>query len=279
MKNRVIIYCDESSTKETYFSNFYGAALLEAKNREFAHDRLQIVVDKLGLKNEIKWVKTDPSVVDRYIQFIDEYFDLIEEGVIKYRVLFTHNYLKPDPSADYDFSNTYFILYYYFLRYAFGLEYNDLPYEKTAVTVLLDEVPHSEKKFNTFKDYLCRLNSWNKFLAREITFSPEEITNVDSKKHIILQGLDIILGSINFRLNDKHKIIPVGQKRRGKKTIAKEKLFKHISKRIRNIYPHFNIGISTGLQGNIENRWAHQYRHWNFKPAKAVVDSSKSKKK
>ena len=36
-----------------------------------------------------------------------------------------------------------------------------------------------------------------------------------------------------FRLNDKHKIKPPGQRTRGKRTIAKERLYKHISQRIR----------------------------------------------
>ena len=48
------------------------------------------------------------------------------------------------------------------------------------------------------------------------------------------------------------------------KTIAKEKLYKHILKQIKDIHPHFNIGISTGLHE--WNTWTIPYRHWRFVP-------------
>ncbi len=63
------------------------------------------------------------------------------------------------------------------------------------------------------------------------------------------------LGAMAFRLNDKHLVKPPGQVRRGKRTIAKEKLYKHILGRIRQLYPNFNIGESTGMQGDRANRW------------------------
>jgi hypothetical protein len=47
-------------------------------------------------------------------------------------------------------------------------------------------------------------------------------------------------------------------------TLAKLRIYKHINKRIREIYPGFNIGITTGHQGDKANRWHHRYRHWNF---------------
>ena len=74
-----------------------------------------------------------------------------------------------------------------------------------------------------------------------------------------------------FRLNNLHKEIPIGEKRRGKRTIAKEKLYKFIHKKICEIRPNFNIGITTGIDGDIYNRFLHPYRHWLFIP-----NSSKS---
>jgi len=85
--------------------------------------------------------------------------------------------------------------------------------------------------------------------------------------------LDVVLGSICFRLNDKHKEIPEGKKRRGKRTIAKEKLYKHINKNIRIIKPAFNVGANTGIKTK-EDYWFHPYRHWNFKPKEYQIDSN-----
>lgn len=88
--------------------------------------------------------------------------------------------------------------------------------------------------------------------------------------------MDIILGAMAFRLNDLHKERPEGSIIRGKRTIAKEKLYKHINNRIRQIYPNFNIGIST-TKSPIEKIWELPYRHWKFIPKEFMVDETRFK--
>jgi hypothetical protein len=112
-----------------------------------------------------------------------------------------------------------------------------------------------------------------------ILFQKEQIAEIDSKHHVLAQSLDIMLGAMQFRLNDKHLEKPAGQRTRGNRTIAKEKLYKYINKRIREMHPGFNIGVSTGTKGDIRNRWNHPYRHWLFVPNGAEVDLSKGKRK
>ena len=92
-----------------------------------------------------------------------------------------------------------------------------------------------------------------------------------------LQCLDVVLGSMAFRLNDKHKMKPPGKHRRGKRTTAKEKLYKFIHRRNCEIYPHFNIGDTTGRAGDWSNLWKHPYRHWKFIPSVYEIDETKSK--
>ncbi|WP_053486017.1 hypothetical protein [Lysinibacillus sp. FJAT-14745] len=108
------------------------------------------------------------------------------------------------------------------------------------------------------------LNSKDFKNANLFIHSKEDIAEAISHNHIILQCLDLIIGSMEFRLNEKHKAILEGKERRGKQTVAKEKLYKHINSHIRNVYPNFNIGETTGIRGEIENRWNHSYRHWKF---------------
>lgn len=98
-----------------------------------------------------------------------------------------------------------------------------------------------------------------------------------SHDHDLLQCLDVVLGAMAFRLNDKHKVKPLDAHRRGKRTIAKEKLYKHILTRIREIYTNFNIGESTDTQGDYANRWRHPYRHWKHIPRNHERDFSKTK--
>ena len=109
--------------------------------------------------------------------------------------------------------------------------------------------------------------------SAKIKIRKEDIVEVNSKHHLPLQFLDIILGSIQFRLNNKHKEKPLGKKRRGKKTIAKEKLYKHINKKIRETRKGFNVGVTTGA-ATLEERWSHSYRHWCFVPKDYEIDES-----
>ena len=67
--------------------------------------------------------------------------------------------------------------------------------------------------------------------------------------------------------------------RRGKRTIAKEKLYKNILKNIRTIYPNFNIGVSTSYRNNFANKWKDPYRHWCFKSKDNTFDPSLTKNK
>lgn len=107
-------------------------------------------------------------------------------------------------------------------------------------------------------------------------FRKQDITEVSSHDHVLLQCLDVVLGSICFRLNDKHLAKPPGSRRRGSRTIAKDELRKFILKRIQQIKPHFNIGITTG--GGPEERWAMPYRHWCFRPSEFEYDNTQTKR-
>ena len=90
--------------------------------------------------------------------------------------------------------------------------------------------------------------------------------------------MDIILGSMNFKLNDFDKIKDEETGRRSKRTRAKEKLYKVINKNIREIRNDFNVGITTGINGDISNYWKHPYRHWNFISSYSHFDETLTKK-
>jgi hypothetical protein len=60
-------------------------------------------------------------------------------------------------------------------------------------------------------------------------------------------------------ISGEHKEKPPGQKERGKRTIAKEQLYKVILAEIHKIRPRFNVGISTGSDGDLTNSWHAPY--------------------
>ena len=142
---------------------------------------------------------------------------------------------------------------------------------------MLDDIPLKGEDKKEFKNFIYGLNNDKGFQKANIHIRESDICEIDSSEHLMLQFMDLILGSICFRLNNKHKIKDVTTNRRGKRTIIKEKLYKYINSKIRELHPGFNIGESTGIS-QIEERWTLPYSHWSFKPSNYVRDTSKAKK-
>src|SRR5689334_3449614 len=97
-----------------------------------------------------------------------------------------------------------------FVRHAFGLTHSPKIDGGVKVRVYTDEMPLSATQFARFKDYVVRLSNRSEFRAKDIWFWAEDITQVTSHDHDILQCLDVILGAMNFRLTRKHKDDRIG---------------------------------------------------------------------
>ncbi|ABI69303.1 hypothetical protein Swol_2008 [Syntrophomonas wolfei subsp. wolfei str. Goettingen G311] len=264
--------------KGQYHSNFYGGALVCSTDIEIVRKLLEAEKKHLGLR-EIKWTKVSAAYLDKYMAMIKLFFDLIEEGKIKVRIMFTQNARQPVGLTREQIEESYFLLYYQFLKHGFGLIYSNDTKNPIYLRLYLDQLPDTKAKSDKFKNFIYDLQFQKEFEHANIHIRKEDIAEVDSHDHIILQCTDVVLGAMQFRLNDLHKAIPEGQRRRAAKTIAKEKLYKYINSRIRGIYPGFNIGESTGHKGDISNRWHHPYRHWKFVPGQWEYDETKTKHK
>jgi hypothetical protein len=149
----------------------------------------------------------------------------------------------------------------------------------TQLRIYFDKLPDTQEKCAAFKGFVLGLNKNSAFRRAKIQIGDDQIAEVDSKEHVIMQALDVVMGAMQFRLNDKHLDKPEGALRRGKRTIAKERVYKHVNTRISAIYPRFNIGITTGTQNEPRNVWLHPYRHWVFKPTEFELKPEYVKKK
>lgn len=276
MSKEYILYCDESVEKGTYFSDFYGGVGVWKSDREKVEQQLNQVKQQQNLLKEIKWTKVTAPYLSKYEAVMDAFFDLIEGGFLKVRIMFRQNATVPTNLSQEQKHNGYFLLYYQFIKHVFGFAHADFR-EPVFIHPYFDELPDSKAKCELFKNHIYAIQSLPMFKGKNVYIRRRDIAEIDSKDHVLLQCLDIVLGAIAFRLNDLHKAKPPGQWKRGKRTIAKEKLYKHILKRIRRIHPNFNIGINTG--GTSQERWLHLYRHWKFVPRDMTIDTSKYKQK
>ncbi len=278
MHKRYIIFCDESDDKGRYFSNFYGGVLIEASKQQAIELELQAKKDESNIfSGEMKWEKITGPYADKYVDFVHAIFDIVERGDMKFRMMFTQNRHVPI-LEEYQIGNDYFMLYYQFIKHAFGLQFAVPEGGTASAAVLLDDVPHSAVKFHQFKEYLSSLSVFPKWSRAGFSIDYSDIADVNSKQHNILQALDVVLGGVQSRLNEKHTKPQPPAKRRSKRARAKALVYDAIKARVQAIYPNFNVGVSTATTEGLHQRFEHPYRHWLFVPNNVRLDKSLTKK-
>lgn len=273
-----IIFCDESDKKGAYYSNFYGGVLVGLSQYDRIKKRLEDKKEELGFRKELKWQKVTDHYLDQYIEFMQAFFDEVRAGNLKARIMFrqnTHTRRFDDSEAR---ALEYFKLYYQFIKHGFGLSYMEHSHPEVHLRLYFDQFPDTSERAAQFKGYLNALQKIKNFEQAKLRIRESDITEIKSHEHILLQGIDVVLGAMVFRLNNKHKAIPEGKLRRGKRTIAKEKLYKFILSEVKTLYPNFNIGISTGMKEGMNSLWSDPYRHWKFIPTEHVYDKTKAKR-
>lgn len=261
-----ILYCDESSDKGEKYGDFFGGCLVSSQYLNEVISALENKKRELNLNKEIKWTKVTENYLSKYEEMMDLFFYFIKQGKLKVRIMFRNMDDIPKSETVNNSDDKYFKLYYQFIKHAFGFRYIPDTNEPVFLRIYLDQLPDKKEKCDKFKNFLLQLPSTLDFKNSNIKIRKDDIAEVASHEHIIIQCTDIILGSMYFRLNNHHQIIPEGKKRRGKRTIAKEKLYNHINKKIREIMPGFNIGVNTGDRNSKNPRWEQPYRHWRFIP-------------
>jgi len=261
-----IIFADESDRKGPRFGNFYGAAMVGATQYERITEKLNSLKDKLGFNGEIKWEKVSEAYKYEYQAFVVAAFEEIRHEHLRIRIMFQASQEKRRDLSPTQFDEEFGILYYQFLKHAFA--FNHLPTHDGPVNLrfYLDHLPETKEKRQKLKAFLAALSLTTRWKKNNLTLLPENIVEVDSKEHVIIQVVDVILGAMCFRLNNKHKLKSPETGKRGKRTKAKEALYNFIRTRIQEIRPGFNIGVSTS--GVESDRWHMPYRHWRFQSNK-----------
>ena len=270
------LFCDESDQEGTYYSNFFGGLLIGASQYQAVTNRLESVKKSLNLLGEVKWQKVTMTYLEKYQTLMDAFFDEVAAGRLTVRIMFRQNAQKPRNLTYEQHETAYWRLYYQFVKHAFGFAHMPVADHDRHLRIYFDQFPDTGEQAARFKGFIKALEHSSIFRKVRLRIRKQDITEVCSHDHVLLQCLDIVLGSICFRLNDKHKVKAAGSRRRGSRTVAKDRLRLHILKRIRHIRPNFNIGVTTG--GGPAERWTMAYRHWCFRPSDFEFDASKTKR-
>ena len=273
-----IIFCDESDVTGKYYSNFYGGALVGSSQYDRITARLNAEKTRLNLFGEVKWSKVTANYVAKYESLMRAFFHEVRVKHVRVRIMFRQNAHVPVGLTQDQIEGAYFRLYYQFIKHAFGLAHHPPAGHPVALKLYFDEFPETKEAATQFKGYILGLKDNPKIHQAGFTIAPENIAEIHSHDHVLAQCLDVVLGAMSFRLNDKHREIPKGETRRGKRTIAKEQLYKTILAEIHHLKPGFNIGISTGTGGDPATRWHAPYLHWRFMPSEVEYREEMTKR-
>ena len=271
-----ILFCDESDRDGAYFSNFYGGLLVGASQYQPVTQRLNDLKRQQNLLGEVKWQKVTQQYLSKYEVLVNGFFDEIAAGNAKVRIMFRQNAMQPVGVTNEQRELGYWLLYYQFVKHGFDFARMPVAEGGAHLRIYFDRFPDTGEQAARFKGFIEALDQSRGFRKVGLKVRKEDITEVDSHDHVLLQCLDVVLGAMCFRLNDKHLAKPPGAAQRGSRTVAKEKLYRLINRRICAMRPHFNIGITTG--GGPDNRWQLPYAHWLFVPAEFNYDAGKTKR-
>jgi hypothetical protein len=112
---------------------------------------------------------------------------------------------------------------------SFGLDCSPVVAGGVNLRIYPDQIPDTKAEVASFRTFLVGLARRAEFRARNIRIKPEDVADVCSHDHDILQCLDIVLGSMHFWLNDLNKETQPGRKRREKRTKQKELVYRRIN--------------------------------------------------
>ncbi|MGI8436764.1 MAG: DUF3800 domain-containing protein [Chthoniobacterales bacterium] len=259
------IFCDESVQEGSKFSNCFGGVIVPAASHVDVENRLRIAKAEIGFLKELKWQRVTEQWLQGYERMITVFFDVIRAGDVRMRVMFRASD-TPEMLSRAQRDDSYFKLYYQFIKHAFGLAHVPDRADGTRLRLFFDQFPHTREKVTQFKGFLGALPDAAAVRHAKLHLSPDHITEVNSKEHVLLQCVDVVLGAMAFRLNEMHLVKPEGQRQRGKRTVAKDRLYRHTLGEIRTLKPAFNPKISTAAQPFPEGSWSMPYRHWLFVP-------------
>ena len=186
MSLEYIIYTDESDKKGKFYSNFYGGVLVRSVDLQGIIDRLEACKDLLNMHQEVKWQKVTENYLEKYKCLMDGFFDEVAAGRAKIRVMFTQNQFIPTGLTLEQRRAEYHLLYYQFIKHAFGLRFAGIAGQEIQVRLNMDQLPDNREQNAQFKAYLLGLNRNPNFRTARIRLRADQIAQVQSHDHVLL---------------------------------------------------------------------------------------------
>ena len=251
-KEKYIIVCDESTKKGKRYSYFFGGALLRESEYEKITQIFKLFIEQAQL-GEAKRTKITQLNYKSYIDLMDLFFTYVKAGKINARVMLTNNNdLDRIPNS---LDETYCKFYYLFIRYAFSLFYAK---KDIQIRLALDDLPETKESCKNLKEHLVKnLKRVDFFDCNKVVLQAQDIEEVDSRKHPILQCVDVLIGIVDFALNSS------AEDRTSKRGKAKWQVWKFVESKIYEIHPDLILDATTKPIKSHKG-WLDPYKHFVY---------------
>jgi hypothetical protein len=267
-----VVYADESNTHDRTLAHrqFYGGCLLRAEDRDTIAGELESATRGLGILGEMKWRKVRPYNADRVLRVVNTFFDMVEDRRVRFRVMWLPHPMETELMGSRYGDYGYYLLYYFFLVAGFGLPRHDEDGE-VLVEFFPDTLPDEPEKKRRFVELLMEAGCSVRYGGRA-PFRVVRVADVDSKKHVLMQCCDVVIGAMAFLMNGRHL------ERRGDGTVAegtrvRARFARHVVERIAGMHrlqsggaSAYSLTPSTTTNRGAPNasHWRLPYRQWCF---------------
>ena len=227
--------------------------MISSRDRSAVVAALEAEKAHLNLHGEVKWQRVTQNYLDKYRNLSSLFFTFVRDGKVRLRILFTDNATAPERLTTLNYSQRYLLLYLAFIEHAFDIRYRSPRDETVRLRILLDTLPVPVEDKRVFRRQLYRLNSGCVFQSGGVRVFPGDIGEVDSRDHVLLQCLDVVLGAMQSGMNAR------GYRVSGKRSLARSQLSAHVLRQVKSIHPDFHMEATTPVAAG--QGWQCFYRH------------------
>jgi hypothetical protein len=276
------IWADESWThggaKPNRYWCFFGGVMGPQPDIERLDTELAKIFAMYKLQGEVGWAGLRAKNLPAYRALVDCFVDLLRRTDLHFRQIFLDRCLvrlNPmgvvAPIADLDVQ---YLIYYQFLKHAFGLRY--LPIapngERHRILIRLDDHSSQQHK-DKLEEFVVKLAST--LSRRDLDFSVKFLSSEHARR---LQICDLMIGAAGSHGNKMHLRRDPDQRGMKPRQKVRHEMATYIYNKLRDLDKAergtgaFNWFETTGRDGSYDTMLTHKLRIWKFKPARYHID-------
>lgn len=261
-----IVYCDTSATAGDRYSNFVGVLLIGSGHLDGTLGALRMLHQRIGITETLKWSSVNGDNLRHCQQMTSALFHCIREGHVKLRLFYRANRTPLTPALEERIGGVPSQLLLRLLGQGVGFQHRSRTPSPLRLRLYFGSFPRTRPQISQFRRCFMQLQEDPKWAPLCLQVREQDISGVAQADHLFLQLLDLVLGSLNYRVNVATVAGLIGSRQAGTQPQAKRRLSFHVSTLFQQLQPGYNPRISTPNRDALMHFWTLPYRQWCYVP-------------